>query len=101
MMRFFGRPISSARLAESRADCSIASRVTAPMSAGWASLAFSSMRWVSSSWSSEPQLAPMRTVLPYSIAFSTMVPNCVSRFCLKPTLPGLMRYLSSASAQAG
>ena len=71
------------------------------MSAGFASLAFSSIRWVSSSWSSEPQLAPIRTVLPYWIAFSTIVANCVSRLALKPTLPGLIRYLSSASAQAG
>ena len=100
-MRSLGSPISSARLAESSADCSIASRVTAPVSLGSAEAAFSSIRLVSSSWSSEPQLAPMRTVLPYWIAFSTMVPNCVSRLALKPTLPGLMRYLSSASAQAG
>ena len=65
------------------------------------SCAFSSIRCVSSSWSSEPQLAPMRTGLPCLIAVSTMAPNWRSFFSLKPTLPGLMRYLSSASAQAG
>ena len=54
------------------------------------------MRWVSNSWSSEPQLAPMRTGLLCLIAVSTMAANCRSFFSLKPTLPGLMRYLSSA-----
>src|SRR5436309_3283990 len=62
---------------------------------------FSSIRCVSSSWSSEPQLAPMRTGLLCLIAISTMVENCLSFLSLKPTLPGLMRYLSSASAQPG
>ncbi len=56
---------------------------------------------LSSSWSREPQLAPMRTGLSCLIAVSTMAPNWRSFFSLKPTLPGLMRYLSSASAQAG
>jgi hypothetical protein len=35
------------------------------------------------------------------IAISTMAANWRSFLSLKPTLPGLMRYLSSASAQAG
>ena len=39
--------------------------------------------------------------LPLRMAISTIWPNCRSRLFLKPTLPGLMRYLSSASAQAG
>jgi hypothetical protein len=30
-----------------------------------------------------------------------MVENCSSFFFPRPTLPGLMRYLASASAQAG
>ena len=34
-------------------------------------------------------------------AISMIAENCRSRFSRKPTLPGLMRYLSSASAQAG
>ncbi len=100
-MRFFGRPISSARLAERSADCTIASRVTLRASIGFGFFAFASIRRVSSSWSSEPQLAPMRTGLPCRIAVSTIAPNWRSFFSLKPTLPGLMRYLSSASAQAG
>src|ERR1700683_2309220 len=57
----FGRPISSARSADSIADWIMASRVTSRASTGWFDLAFSSIRCVSSSWSSEPQLAPMRT----------------------------------------
>ena len=44
-----GRPISSARLAESSADCTIASRVTARASVGLGEREFSSIRWVSSS----------------------------------------------------
>ena len=54
-----------------------------------------------SAWSSEPQLAPMRTGLPCLIASSISVANWLSRFLPKPTLPGLMRYFASASAQAG
>ena len=101
MMRFFGRPISSARAADNSADCTIASCITARASRGLADLAFSSISRVSSSWSSEPQLTPMRTGLPCLIAISTICGELRSRLSLKPTLPGLMRYLSSASAQAG
>ena len=100
-MRSRARPISSARAADSSAERTIASRITARASIGAALAAFSSISEVSNSWSSEPQLAPMRTALPWRIAISTMVENCTSRLFLKPTLPGLMRYLSSASAQAG
>ena len=96
-----GRPISSARAADSSADCTIASRVISRASFGAFDLAFSSIRCVSSSWSSEPQLAPMRTGLSCLIAISTMAENWRSFLSLKPTLPGLMRYLSSASAQPG
>jgi hypothetical protein len=35
------------------------------------------------------------------IAISMMSANCLSFLSLKPTLPGLMRYFASASAQAG
>ena len=96
-----GSPISSARCADSSADCTIASRVTARASIGFGDLMFSSISVVSSSWSSEPQFAPMRTGLLCLIAISTIDENCPSFFLPKPTLPGLMRYLSSASAQPG
>ena len=75
MMRERESPISSARLAERSAERAIASRVTAPASSGAAERAFSSMRSVKSSWSSEPQLAPMRTALLFLIAISTIFPN--------------------------
>ena len=42
----------------------MASRVTARASTGFGDRAFWSIRLVSSSPSSEPQLAPMRTALP-------------------------------------
>ena len=100
-MRFFGRPISSARAADSIADCTMASCMTARASSGSGDFEFSSISSVSSSWSSEPQLTPMRTGLPCLIAISTICENCGSVLSLKPTLPGLMRYLASASAQAG
>ena len=35
------------------------------------------------------------------VQFATIIENCTSRFLPKPTLPGLMRYFASASAQAG
>ena len=79
----------------------MASRVTARASRGLGEAVFSSISLVSSSWSSDPQLAPIRTGLSFLLAISMMSANCVSRLFLKPTLPGLMRYLSSASAQAG
>ncbi len=63
-MRSLGRPISTARSAERRADCTIASRITARASRGFAELAFSSIMWVRSASSREPQLAPIRTALP-------------------------------------
>ena len=72
-----------------------------PRYIGSGDLAFSSISFVRSSWSSEPQLAPMRMVLLFRIAISTMSVNWLSRLFLKPTLPGLMRYFASAAAQAG
>ena len=43
----------------------------------------------------------MRTGLPWSAATWQMVVNCSSRRLPVPTLPGLIRYLSSALAQSG
>src|SRR6266568_4703154 len=43
----------------------------------------------------------MRTGLPLSRATLQMVENCSSRRCPAPTLPGLMRYLSSVFAKSG
>ena len=43
----------------------------------------------------------MRTGLPWSTATWQMVANCSSRRLPVPTLPGLIRYLSSASAHVG
>ena len=79
----------------------IASRCTAAAEIGAAEAAFSSISRVSNSSSSEPQFTPIRTGFWYLLAMSISVENCVSRLALKPTLPGLMRYLASASAQAG
>ena len=62
---------------------------------------FSSIMRVSRSWSSEPQFTPMRTGLSYLQANSIISANCGSRLLPRPTLPGLMRYLASASAQSG
>ena len=72
----------------------MASCMTARGRAGLVRVAFSSIRCVSSSWSSEPQLTPMRTGLSYSSAFSTIEENWRSFLALKPTLPGLMRYFA-------
>ena len=65
-MRSAPRPSSSARSAESSADCTIASCITAARILRPACAAFSSIRRVSSSWSRLPQLTPMRTGLAYS-----------------------------------
>jgi len=100
-MRSAGRPISTARWAESRAERISASRSTAVASHGVARRAFSSISCAASDWSSEPQLAPMRTGLSYRMASSISWANWVSRLLPNPTLPGLMRYLASAWAQAG
>ena len=77
-------PSSSARSADNSADCTIASRVTARASSGSGDFTFSSISRVSSSWSSEPQLAPMRTGLLCLMAVSTIAENCISFLLPKP-----------------
>jgi hypothetical protein len=62
---------------------------------------FSCILATTSSWLSEPPLTPMRTGLALSMATLQIVANCSSRRRPVPTLPGLMRYLSSAAAQSG
>ena len=62
---------------------------------------FSCIFATTSSWLSEPPFTPMRTGLPWSRATWQIVANCSSRRVPVPTLPGLMRYLSSAAAHAG
>ncbi len=62
---------------------------------------FSCIFATTSSWFSEPPLTPIRTGRPCSIATRQIVENCSSRRLPVPTLPGLMRYLSSARAQSG
>ena len=56
---------------------------------------------VSSAWSSEPQLTPMRTGFWFSTAHSTMVRKLSSSLRPMETLPGLMRYLASALRAVG
>src|SRR6476469_5431510 len=100
-MRSAGSPMSRANCALSSAERINASRITSSASFGWGSLPFSSIIRASSSGSSEPQFTPMRTGFACSMAFSTMVENWSSRFEPWPTLPGLMRYLSSTTAHSG
>ena len=69
-------------------------------SRGSADFALASIMSVSRFWSSEPQFTPMRTGLSWSIAACTIVVKFVSR-CFVPTLPGLIRYLSSVAAHCG
>ena len=68
---------------------------------GSAARLFSSIIRTSRSWSRLPQFTPMRTGLSLRQAISIISANCESRLLPRPTLPGLMRYLASASAQAG
>ena len=100
-MRSRAIPSRSASAALRSPDSTSASRMTPAASLGSGRAAFSSMSPASRSWSRLPQLTPMRTGRSYLSATSIMVWNCRSRFSRKPTLPGLMRYLASASAQAG
>src|SRR5687768_4051742 len=100
-MRSRASPRPTAYSALSSAETTSASRITSSASSGFARAWFSSIMRASSSGSSEPQFTPMRTGLPYSIAFSIMVENWSSRFEPWPTLPGLMRYLSSTWAHSG
>ena len=62
---------------------------------------FSCIFETTSSWLSEPPLTPIRTGFALSTAILQIVANCSSRRFPVPTLPGLIRYLSSAAAQAG
>ena len=99
-MRSCPRPVCSASSADWIALSTIAFMVTSRASSGSLLLAFSSIIWVSRFWSRLPQLTPMRTGLPLSIATRTIALK-FSSWCLPPTLPGLMRYLASARAQSG
>ena len=93
-------PVASASSAERIADSSIASIITSRASRGSAAVALASISSVRIAWSSEPQLTPMRTGLPLSMAIRMIVAKCSS--CrLAPTLPGLIRYLASAAAISG
>src|SRR5690606_27082493 len=89
------------RLAQHAGGVPGARRSPRAASEGSARVASSSISVAASAWSSEPQLAPMRAGLPLAMANSTSCANCRSFFLPKPTLPGLMRYLASARAQAG
>ena len=93
-------PVASASSAERIADWSIASIITSRASRGSASAAFSSISSVRTAWSSEPQLTPMRTGLPLSLATWMIVAKC-SSWRLAPTFPGLIRYLASSAAVSG
>ncbi len=94
-------PIDSASLAESIAEVISASYITCFASHGSGRRLLMSIRSASSSWSRLPQLTPMRTGLFQRMAASIIWPNWRSCLSPLPTLPGLMRYLHSASAQAG
>ena len=75
--------------------------MTCRASQGWARWLLVSINSASNSWSRLPQFTPMRMALSNRMAASTIWPNCTSRLSPLPTLPGLIRYLDSASAQAG
>ena len=94
-------PMLWASSAEVMAEVISASYMTWRVSQGWARRLLASISSAMISWSSEPQFTPMRTALSYLAAISIIWPNCLSFFSPLPTLPGLMRYLDSASAQAG
>ena len=100
-MRACGRPSSSARCALPTADSTTARRITCWALSGSASAEFSSISRVSRSASRLPQFTPMRTGLSCRQATSIISANCGSRLLPRPTLPGLMRYLASATAQSG
>ena len=100
MIRSWPRPVSSASLAERSADSIIASIITSRLSCGSGEAAFASIISVSSCWSSDPQLTPIRTGTSLAIATSMIWANCSSRRFV-PTLPGLIRYLARAAAASG
>ena len=100
-MRSRPSPSSSARRALSRADCSIAWYMMWVASPGLSERAFSSISRATRPLSRLPQLTPMRTARSWRQASSIRVAKRLSLCAPPPTLPGLMRYLASASAQAG
>ena len=96
-----GWPSSSARAALCRQDSTTAARIMSLALRGVGEALFSSIIRVSRSESRLPQLTPMRTGFACRTAISIISANCGSRLLPRPTLPGLMRYLASASAQPG
>ena len=94
-----GRPDLLGQRGRAQRAFDIASMFTSFASRGAAARAFSSIIYVSSSWSSEPQLTPMRTGLSVLDRELTIVRK-FSSCRLPPTLPGLMRYLARARGAA-
>ncbi len=101
MIWFPVSPDSRASSVDCRADSTMHSLMMSSDSRPRPRSAFSCIFAITSSWFREPPLTPMRTGLPWSRATWQMVENCSSRRFPVPTLPGLMRYLSSARAQSG
>ena len=102
MMIWFGaRPASSASAVDSRAEMTMQSLMMSAEDRPSPRSVFSCILAITSSWFNEPPLTPMRTGRPLSRATAQIVPNCSSRRRPVPTLPGLIRYLSSADAHSG
>ena len=95
------RPLSIASAVDSIADSTMHSLMMSSDDFPRSRSVFSCIFATTSSWFSEPPLTPMRTGFAWSTATLQIVENCSSRRVPVPTLPGLMRYLSSARAQSG
>ena len=79
----------------------MASMVTSRASLGSSSFEFSSIKRVSSAWSSEPQLTPMRTGLSFSMATSIMVRKLSSSFLPIETVARIDAVLGQRSRALG
>ena len=101
MIWSFRSPLSIARAVDSTADTTMHSLMISSDVLPRLRSVFSCMRETTSSWLSDPPLTPIRTGRSWSTATLQMVENCSSRRRPVPTLPGLIRYLSSARAQSG
>ena len=101
MILFSGSPKSTAFCADSSAESTNASFITASGGSGSGRLRLASIRRLARLWSRLPQFTPMRTALPFSAAVRIKKANFSSPFAPLPTLPGLMRYLAKAFPHSG
>ncbi|OQC05216.1 MAG: hypothetical protein BWX80_02180 [Candidatus Hydrogenedentes bacterium ADurb.Bin101] len=94
-------PSARACSVDCSADCTMHRLMILSAASGTWLMVFSSSIFFTNSGSSDPALTPMRRALSPSRARAQISAKCAAWASPLPTFPGLMRYLSRASAHGG